>query len=132
MVRARVEAPIGALDNARAELTDVLAAIESEPPAAPGDAALSRTPEVVLRAMARVLGDAEVNAEIEHRRSLATNLKKRLAWLYESRLACISELAFIGVTGRPPRPLKPHGLQADYQARLAGTRSLDAPPPEPS
>jgi hypothetical protein len=58
IVRARIEAPIGALDNARAELTDVLADIESEPPAGPGDAALPRTPEMVLRASVARLRNA--------------------------------------------------------------------------
>lgn len=59
IVRARVEAPIGALENARSELTDVLADIESEPPAASsGDAALPRTPETVLRASVARLRNA--------------------------------------------------------------------------
>lgn len=129
IVRARVEAPLG-LSNARAELTDVLAAIESEPPAGPGDAALPRTPEVVLRAMlrayeaaaldaARVYQRSPVDAEGEERAYRAA--VERVDDVREGLAECLEDDDVVFVC---------ESVGLDYEARLAGTRPLDALPPE--
>lgn len=95
----------------------------------PQDPEPERTPETVLRAMVLAYTIAETDAHVLVRTRGYSDDYRSAARFYACRGECMCAIAEIARNGAP-RPLSQPGLQADYNARLAGTRPLNAPPLE--
>ncbi len=86
-----------------------------------------RTPETVLRAMLRAYTNAAVNAETALLRSVAPTIMQQAAYFNANDAAANmqSSLAQYLADGEVTPWLT---LHTDYEARIAGTTPLDAPP----
>jgi hypothetical protein len=112
---------------ALSDLEDAIRRMQTKP-------AVERTPETALRAMVRAYTDAAIEAEGAYFRSdeqsadetRADALRNRLD---EALVAIRGELGYLCASGEMDTSRDwPEWVGKDYEARLAGTTPLDAPP----
>ena len=112
-------------DRSLMPLTEALAARAAQSPVL--------TPEVVLRAMLTANEAAALDRAIAHMKApLYSEYESLSSDEADSRAAHMRDVFASFIAGLDWRALLSPEQEDDYEARLAGTRPLDAPPPEVS